>query len=48
MYSVKSQVVKTVGFENSLVVQWLGVGAFTAVGPDSVSDQGTKIPQVSK
>ena len=28
---------------NSLVVQWLGLGAFTAVGPGSIPGQRTKI-----
>ena len=30
---------------NSLVVQWLRLGAFTAMPVDSVPGQGTKIPQ---
>ena len=30
---------------NSLAVQWLGLCAFTAEGPGSISGQGTKIPQ---
>ena len=30
---------------NSLVVQWLGLHAFTAEGVGSIPDQGTKIPQ---
>ena len=30
---------------NSLAVQWLGVGTFTAEGPGSIPGQGTKIPQ---
>ena len=30
---------------SSLVVQWLGLGAFTAVGLGSIPGQGTKIPQ---
>ena len=30
---------------NSLAVQWLGLHAFTAEGPGSISGQGTKIPQ---
>ena len=34
-------------FGNSLVVQWLGLGAFTAKGLDSIPGQGTKIPQAS-
>ena len=33
---------------NSLVVQWLGLCAFTAEGPGSVSGQGTKIPQATQ
>ena len=31
---------------NSLVVQWLGLHAFTAEGLDSIPGLGTKIPQV--
>ena len=30
---------------NSLAVQWLGLGAFTAMGLGSIPGQGTKIPQ---
>ena len=30
---------------NSLVVQWLGLGALTAEGPGSISGRGTQIPQ---
>ena len=30
---------------NSLVVQWLGLLAFTAEGTGSIPGQGTKIPQ---
>ena len=30
---------------NSLAVQWLGLGAFTAEGAGSISGQGTKNPQ---
>ena len=30
---------------NSLAVQWLGLRAFTAEGPDSIPGRGTKIPQ---
>ena len=33
--------------ENSLVVQWLGLHAFTAKGVGSVPGQGTKIPQAT-
>ena len=36
---------KNVGFGNSLAIQWLGLGAFTADGPGSIPGQGTKIPQ---
>ena len=32
--------------ENSLVVQWLGLGALTAEGPSLISGQGTEIPQL--
>ena len=32
---------------NPLVVQWLGLHAFTAEGARSVPDGGTKIPQVA-
>ena len=28
-----------------MAVQWLGLCAFTAVGPSSIPDQGSKIPQ---
>ena len=30
---------------NSPVVQWLGLGTFTAVGSGSIPGRGTKIPQ---
>ena len=33
---------------NFLVVQWLGFGAFTAVGPGSVPGRGAKIPQAKQ
>ena len=32
---------------NSLVVQWLGLCAFTAKGVGSIPGQGTKIPQAA-
>ena len=32
---------------SSLVVQWLGLCAFTALGPGSIPGQGTKIPQAT-
>ena len=34
---------KKLEIENSLAVQWLGLGTFTARGPASVPGQGTKI-----
>ena len=33
---------------NSLVVQWLGLRAFTAMGPGSIPGEGTKIPQAER
>ena len=39
-----SGVSKKAGSGNSLVVQWLGLGVFTAVGLDSIPGRGTKIP----
>ena len=33
---------------DSLMVQWLELGAVTAKGPGSISGQETKIPQVSQ
>ena len=30
---------------NSLVIQWLGLGAFTVMAPGSAAGWGTKIPQ---
>ena len=42
-YSLKNfKFIKDQRRGNSLVVQWLGLGAFTAVGLDSVPGQGTK------
>ena len=32
---------------NSLVVQWLGLGAFTVVAQGSIPGWGTKIPQIT-
>ena len=31
-----------------LMVQWLGLGTFCAVGPDLIPGLGTKIPQVAQ
>ena len=36
---------KKVFLGNSLVVQWLGLGAFTAGGLGSIPGQETKMPQ---
>ena len=33
---------------SSLAVQWLGLGAFTAVGLGSIPGPGTKIPQAAQ
>ena len=33
---------------NSLVVQWLGLHAFTAKGAGSIPGRGTKIPQAAQ
>ena len=30
------------------MVQWLGLGAFTVVGPGSVPGRGTKIPEATQ
>lgn len=35
-------------FGNPWVVQWLGLTAFTAVGPVSIPSQGTKIQKAAK
>ena len=32
---------------DSLAVQWLGLGAFTAKGPGSIPGWGTKIPEAT-
>ena len=39
---------KTKKWVNSLVVQWLGLHAFTAEGAGSIPGRGTKIPQASQ
>ena len=33
--------------ENSLMVQWLGLHAYTAKDPGLISSQGTKLPQTT-
>ena len=33
---------------STLVVQWLGLSAFTAVGPGSIPGRGAKIPQATR
>ena len=38
---------KKSGYWNSLVVQWLGLQAFTSEGPGSVTGRGTKILQAT-
>ena len=38
---------KKIGVGNSLVVQWLGLSAFTGEGPSSIPGWGTKIPQAT-
>ena len=30
---------------NSLAIQWLGLGSFAAMGPESIPGQGTKLQQ---
>ena len=35
-------------WRNSLVVQWLGLGAFTVMAPGSVPGWGTKILQAAQ
>ena len=32
----------------SLVIQWLGLHAFTAQGPGSIPGRGTKIPHATR
>ena len=39
---------KTKQIGHSLAVQWLGLYAFTAEGPGSIPDRGTKIPQATQ
>ena len=41
---IKASIVGANNSGNSLMVQWLGLGIFTANGLGSVSSQGTKIP----
>ena len=41
-------IMKIMHVGNSLAVQWLGLPAFTAVGPGSIPGQGTKIPQAMR
>ena len=33
--------------ENSLVVEWLGLHAFTAMGPGAIPGWGARIPQAA-
>ena len=39
---------KSLGFRNSLAVQWLGLLTFTAKDLGSIPVQGTKIPQAAR
>ena len=41
----KGITIKIANIGNSLAVQWLGLGTFTAEGTDSIPAGGTKIPQ---
>ena len=40
-----SKIKKVLKIGNTLAVQWLGLHAVTAEGPDSIPDQRTEIPQ---
>ena len=46
--SIISSGFKDIKLGNSLVVQWLGLHAFTAVGPCSICSRGTKILQAAQ
>ena len=37
--------IKNLDLGTSLVVQWLGLGAFTAMAPGSIPGRGAKIPK---
>ena len=45
---VTEQLIQRVKLGTSLAVQWLGLCAFTAKGPGSVTGQGTEIPQATQ
>ena len=45
-FSIKLETIKK-NAQNSLVVQWLGLGIFTARALGSIPSQGTKIPQAA-
>ena len=47
-WSTHSSCIKNMCWGNTLVIQWLGLCAFTAEGPDSVPGLGTKISQDAK
>ena len=40
--------IKNLDLGTSLVVQWLGLGAFTAMAPGSIPGRGTKILQAAR
>ena len=40
--------IEAVPLGNSLVVQWLGLSAFTPEGPGAIPGRGTKIPQATQ
>ena len=45
MFSIIKSKIKKNYLGSSLVVQWLGLGAFTDVALGSIPGRGTKIPQ---
>ena len=45
---IREMQIKTTRRGNSLVVQWLGLRAFTAEGAGSIPVQGIKIPQTAQ
>ena len=47
-WSTHSSCIKNMCWGNTLVIQWLGLGAFTAEGPDSIPGLGTKVSQDAK
>ena len=45
---LKTALKNKIDFGNSLVVQWLGLCAFTAKGLGSIPGRGTKIPKATR